>query len=114
MLLVGRSERDAPFFCKSLRRVASRGLADTVYALCNSVAINLCSCNLADTLAPAQNDDWGGFNGFWWVLMFFFILNAVKNLSVRVDGGAIVDGHGIADGRAIPEILRFTQDDILE
>ena len=43
--------------------------------------------------------------------MFFFILNAVKNLSVRVDGGAIVDGHGIADGRAIPEILRFTQDD---
>ena len=35
----------------------------------------------------------------------------MKNLSVRVDGGAIVDGHGIADGRAIPEILRFTQDD---
>ena len=37
--------------------------------------------------------------------VFFVILNAVKNLSERVDGCAIVDG------RAIPEILRFTQDD---
>ena len=45
-----------------------------------------------------------------WVLVssgvFFVILNAVKNLSVRVGGRAI------ADCRAIPEILRFTQDDI--
>ena len=36
---------------------------------------------------------------------FTVILNAVKNLSERGGGGAIVDG------RAIPEILRFTQDD---
>ena len=54
----------------SLRRVASGGgLADTVDALCNSVAINLCYRNLADTLAPAQDDNWGGFGGFWWVLV---------------------------------------------
>ena len=37
--------------------------------------------------------------------MFFVILNAVKNLSERSGGRAIVGS------RAIPEILRFTQDD---
>ena len=36
---------------------------------------------------------------------FFVILNVVKNLSVRVNGRTIVDCC------AIPEILRFTQDD---
>ena len=36
----------------------------------------------------------------------FVILNVVKNLSERIDVGAIVDGY------AIPEILRFAQDDI--
>ena len=36
---------------------------------------------------------------------FLVILNAVKNLSERSGGRAIVDC------RAIPEILRFTQDD---
>ena len=51
----------------------------------------------------------GGFNGFLWVRwvqwvlvgsgVFFVILNAVKNLSVRVDGRVIVDC------RAIPENL---------
>ena len=46
-----------------------------------------------------------GFYGFLCVLVCFVILNAVKNLSVRVDGCAIVDG------RAIPEILRSAQDD---
>mgnify|MGYP003508734076 CR=1 FL=1 len=40
------------------------------------------------------------------VLLQNVILNAVKNLSERIDVGAIVDG------RAIPEILRSAQDDI--
>ena len=47
-----------------------------------------------------------GSGGFWWVLMgsmssgvFFVILNAVKNLSERSGGRAIVDC------RAIPENL---------
>ena len=44
-----------------------------------------------------------GSDGF--SCFFSVILNAVKNLSVRVYGGAIVDG------RAIPEILRSAQDD---
>ena len=39
------------------------------------------------------------------VLLQNVILNAVKNLSERIDVGAIVDG------RAIPEILRSAQDD---
>ena len=38
--------------------------------------------------------------------MFSVILNAVKNLSERVDGRAIVVGC------VIPEILRSAQDDI--
>ena len=45
-----------------------------------------------------------GSVAFWWVLVgsdgFFVILNAVKNLSERGGGRAIVDG------RAIPEIPR--------
>ncbi len=40
------------------------------------------------------------------VTFFNVILNVVKNLSERIDVRAIVDGC------AIPEILRFTQDDI--
>ena len=48
-----------------------------------------------------------GSCGFSWVLVrSFVILNVVKNLSERIDVGAIVDGC------ALPEILRFAQDDI--
>ena len=102
---MGRSVRDAPLFCKSLRRVASRGLADTVDALCNSVAINFCYRNLADTLALLGMTTGVGSMGSGGFSCFTVILNAVKNLSERGDDGAIVDGC------TIPEILRFTQDD---
>ena len=42
------------------------------------------------------------------VLLHNVILNVVKNLSERIDVGAIVEGC------AIPEILCFTQDDNVE